>query len=222
MKKITLIILTVCFLMIGMSFREKTIKREVIEEVKAEVIDVENPIQFYQNKYQNDDIVGLISISNLFEDEIIVQTSDNAYYLEHDLSGNYFSGGSLFVDYRIDLENTNKIIIYGHSSSRIDIPFSRLQKYLEESYFAENNVINLTTKEGTYSYKIFSVMLLDNDYFYTRLSFDDKTWLEHLKEYQDQSLYKINYTFSNDSDLLVLQTCSQEYEGKYVVIAAIR
>ena len=221
MKKITLIVFALCFLVLGMSFREKTIEREVIEDSKARVMDNINPVKVYQDKYNNDDIVGIVSINNLLENELIVQGNDNEYYLEHDLLGNYFSGGSLFVDYRINLDDTKKIIVYGHSSSRIDIPFSKLQQYLDKEFFYENPDITLTTKNGTDNYKIFSVMLLDNDYFYTRLSFDDKTWLEHLKEYQDKSLYKTDFTFNKDSKLLVLQTCSQQYKGKYVVIAAI-
>ena len=79
----------------------------------------------------------------------------------------------------------------------------------------------MTTKDGTSDYKVFSVMLLDDDYFYTRLSFSDDEWLEHLEEYQDKSLYKNDVTFNSNSKLLVLQTCSQQYKGKYVVIAAI-
>ena len=221
MKKIMIVFLGVCLLVLGITFPNKTVEKEVVREVKAEVMDAINPLEIYQDEYNNQDIVGLLSINNLFNKEIIVQGSDNDYYLEHDLVGNYFSGGSLFVDYRIDLDNTNKIIIYGHSSSRIDIPFSKLQNYLDEDFFDNNMDIVLTTKDGTINYRVFSVMLLDEDYFYTRLYFDKDSWIEHLKEYQEKSLYKNNVTINEESKLLVLQTCSQQYKGKYVVIAAI-
>ena len=64
-----------------------------------------------------------------------MQTTDNEFYMNHNNKKEEFIGGSLFVDYRINLNSTRKIIIYGHSSSTVDIPFTKLLGYKKQDFF---------------------------------------------------------------------------------------
>ena len=192
--------------------------QEKIQETKETVVTNEEK----QEPYQNDDIVGSLSIEGLIDDEVLVQGDDNEYYLTHNVKKEEFIGGSLFVDYRIDLDNTKKIIIYGHSSKDIDIPFSILEQYVNTYFLKEHPNIELTINEEVSLYQVFSIMVLKEDYFYTRLSFSDESYLEHLNEIKEKSLYPIDYEASLEDEILILQTCSQSVEGEYIVVAAVK
>ena len=61
---------------------------------------------------KNQDEKLTLSINDLIQNEKVMQTTDNEFYMNHNNKKEKFIGGSLFVDYRIDLNNTRKIIIY--------------------------------------------------------------------------------------------------------------
>ena len=66
------------------------------EEIKI------NKINLLREYYNNDDIVGIISIEGIKDFNYpIVQTTNNDYYLNHNYYKNYDSYGSIYADYRI-------------------------------------------------------------------------------------------------------------------------
>mgnify|MGYP004663703853 FL=1 len=111
---------------------------------KEEILDSDVPsyqanlgkgVSRWRDEYQNEDIKATISLDN--DDFLypVVQTLDNQYYLNHDYSKNKDSLGTIYADYRVNLEGERKILIFGHSSVVDDVPFNCLEKYYDESFF---------------------------------------------------------------------------------------
>lgn len=65
-------------------------------------------------------------------------------------------------------------------------------------------------------------MLIEGDYFYTRLNFDDNLWLKHLNKLKEKSIHKANYIPNKKDEILILQTCSTTYKNNYIVISAYK
>ena len=75
-----------------------------------------------RNKYNNNDVVGILEIDNTDYIVPIMQANDNEYYLNHTPDGKENFMGSVYLDYRVDIDSSKKLLIYGHNSSNIDMP----------------------------------------------------------------------------------------------------
>ena len=215
-KKIAVVSIIICLLVIMIpSKEEKQIVDNKQQEIKSEEITT-TPVV----KQENTDQKFTLSINNLITKEPVMQTTDNEFYMNHNNKKEEFIGGSLFVDYRINLNSTRKIIIYGHSSSTVDIPFTKLLGYKKQDFFLKHQDIELNYKDKKETYQVFTVMLLKEDYFYTRLEFTDETFKKHLEELKKKSIYDTGINIDKTNKILILQTCSQDEDGLYLVIGA--
>ena len=215
-KKIAVVSIIICLLVIMIpSKEEKQIVDNKQQEIKSEEITT-TPVVNQENKDQK----FTLSINNLITKEPVMQTTDNEFYMNHNNKKEEFIGGSLFVDYRVNLNSTRKIIIYGHSSSTVDIPFTKLLGYKKQDFFLKHQDIELNYKDKKEIYQVFTVMLLKEDYFYTRLEFPDETFIKHLEELKEKSIYDTGINIDKTNKLLILQTCSQDEAGLYLVIGA--
>jgi len=215
-KKIAVVSIIICLLVIMIPSREeKQIVDNKQQEIKSEEITT-TPVVNQENTDQK----FTLSINNLITKEPVMQTTDNDFYMNHNNKKEEFIGGSLFVDYRINLNSTRKIIIYGHSSSTVDIPFTKLLGYKKQDFFLNHQDIELDYKDKRETYQVFTVMLLKEDYFYTRLEFSDETFIKHLEELKKKSIYDTGINIDKTNKILILQTCSQDEDGLYLVIGA--
>lgn len=215
-KKIAVVSIIICLLIIMIpSKEEKQIVDNKQQEIKSEEITT-TPVVNQENKDQK----FTLSINNLITKEPVMQTTDNEFYMNHNNKKEEFIGGSLFVDYRVNLNSTRKIIIYGHSSSTVDIPFTKLLGYKKQDFFLKHQDIELSYKDKKEIYQVFTVMLLKEDYFYTRLEFTDEAFIKHLEELKEKSIYDTGINIDKTNKLLILQTCSQDEDGLYLVIGA--
>lgn len=215
-KKIAVVSIIICLLVIMIpSKEEKQIVDNKQQEIKSEEITT-TPVVNQENTDQK----FTLSINNLITKEPVMQTTDNEFYMNHNNKKEEFIGGSLFVDYRVNLNSTRKIIIYGHSSSTVDIPFTKLLGYKKQDFFLNHRDIELDYKDKQETYQVFTVMLLKEDYFYTRLEFTDETFKKHLEELKKKSIYDTGINIDKINKILILQTCSQDEDGLYLVIGA--
>ena len=194
-----------------------------IKTLPDESTNYEEEINKLKYTYQNDDIVGILKIDSLSIDSIITKHSDNEYYLNHDIYKNNSSLGNPFLDYRVDINNSKQINIYGHNSHHYDIPFAKLDAYLDESFYFNNKYINLITNEYSLTYEIFAVYgIFNNDNEHMHVYFNNDTqWLEHINTMKDKSIYNTNTQLSKEDKILTLQTClfNSSY-GNYLIINA--
>ena len=124
-KKVAVVSIIICLLIIMIPDRVKETHQVEKQATNIQATDI-NTTTTVKEEEKNLDEKLTLSINNLIQNEKVMQTTDNEFYMNHNTKKEEFIGGSLFVDYRIDLNNTRKIIIYGHSSSTVDIPFTKL------------------------------------------------------------------------------------------------
>lgn len=218
-KKVAVVSIIICLLIIMIPDRVKETPQVEKQAINVQATDI-NTTATVKEEEKNQDEKLTLSINDLIQNEKVMQTTDNEFYMNHNNKKEKFIGGSLFVDYRIDLNNTRKIIIYGHSSSTVDIPFTKLLGYKKQSFLINHHNIELTYPDKKEIYQIFTVMLLKEDYFYTRLALDDEKFIKHLEELKKKSIYDTGINIENTNKILILQTCSQDEDGQYLVIGA--
>ena len=184
--------------------------------------DTVNKVQELRDKYNNNDIVGNVKIDGTNIDEAVLKYKDNDYYLHHDNYGNYEINGSIFLDHRINLED-RKVLIFGHSSIYEDIPFNELEKYYNYDFYKEHKYITLSTEVEEYKYEIFSVYVETYDFTYMNLKIDDDKYNSDLKKYKNNSIYDTGVKVSDNDEVIILQTCSNDnkyknYKKKFLLV----
>lgn len=212
------------------TLKNKTINSNTIE-VNYEInkIDYEEELNKVRNKYNNNDIVGILSNSDDTLNEIVMQSTDNDYYLEHTVYHESNWRGQTFLDYRNDINNSDKLIIYGHNSNYYNLPFKVLENYYNKSYYDENKYLYLQTNLNKYKYEIFSVYVEVSDWdYYNKMKFNTKDeYYNHILKLKNKSMYDTNVLVNKDDKILIIQTCStnkeySNYENKFLLIIAKR
>ena len=232
---ILLVMLIVSILTFNIYKYNNTLKSKIINsntiEVNYEInkIDYEEELNKVRNKYNNNDIVGILSNSDDTLNEIVMQSTDNDYYLEHTVYHESNWRGQTFLDYRNDINNSDKLIIYGHNSNYYNLPFKVLENYYNKSYYDENKYLYLQTNLNKYKYEIFSVYVEVSDWdYYNKMKFNTKDeYYNHILKLKNKSMYDTNVSVNEDYKILIIQTCSTKkeysnYENKFLLIIAKR
>ena len=186
-------------------------------------IDYEGIINKIRNEYQNNDIIGILSIDNTDYKVPILQGEDNSYYLNHTPDGKENFMGSIYLDYRVNIDSSRKLLIYGHNSSRIDMPFKILEEFYDINYFNNHKYMSIITSNTEKKYEIFSVYVETSDFSYMNLKLSDEEFSNQFKMFKDKSLYDTGVEVIDTDEVLVLQTCSthrdySNYKYKYLLI----
>jgi len=172
--------------------------------------------------------VGNIKIEN--EDSfssIIMQASDNTFYLNHDRYGRKNVFGETFLDYRTN-EKSKILILYGHNSKNVRLPFKIFESYYSKDYYNSHKFIDLEIKKEKRRYEIFSVFVETENWDYLDISFPTKkSYYDHLYNLSKKSIYNTGYEVSGDEEVLIVQTCStkKEYQGfdrKFLLVISRR
>ncbi len=226
---LVIVIITSIVLLISKKKEEKETFTEVKEstipyiEEETEEISIEDEIKELKNSYNNNDIIGIISIKGGDLNTPVVQTKDNQYYLKYSLTKKRSIIGAVFMDYRVN-SNSKQINIYGHNSTKYKPPFQKLEKYLEKSYYKDHNILELKVNNEKKSYEIFSIVIADKVGTEEHMNIKyktDKEYYNHFKRLKNRSLYETGVNIEESDDVLVLQTCIYgKYKGKLLVIVA--
>ena len=182
-----------------------------------------NIIDEYRNKYNNNDIIGILKIDGLGISSLIVQGNDNEYYLNHLENKDSSVYGSLMLDYRTNLNNSKINLIYGHMSKSDATPFTKLDKYLNYDFYKNNKLIEITDENYKYKYEIFSVAKISkNEYRHLTIKFNnDNELLNQYNWFKDISMYKNDISLNSSDNILILQTCTKNSNEFILVIAKL-
>jgi sortase B len=167
-----------------------------------------------QNRFKkllqtNEDIVGWLRIENTNIDYPVLQAEDNDFYLKHDIQKDNNVNGSIFMDYRNNIETNNRhIIVYGHNMKNRTM-FTSLLNYESRWYLEQHPIIEFDTLYGNEKWEIFSVHFTDTDYDYIKTEFiDDEHFRSYMDDLQKKSLHKTQIKLSDKDVVLTLSTCS--------------
>lgn len=177
-----------------------------------------------QEEYNTNELVATLEIQNTDYKTVIMQGSDNDYYLNHMPDGTYKFPGSIFLDYRVSVNDSDILLIYGHSSFIYDLPYEIIENYYYEDFYKEHKYVILNTKNGERKYEVVSAYVETEDFDYMKIEFDSKEErLEHLNKLKEKSNYDTGVNFDKDDNILILQTCSTNsryygYSKSYMLV----
>ena len=176
-----------------------------------------NAITKLQEEYNNKDIKGILKVANT--NIVLVQGIDNSYYLNHLIDKKINKTGSVFIDYRTNIDTSRQVNIYGHSSDYYNVSFNILKKYLNKKFYLDNKYIYIDTIDKSYKYEIFSVKVTsDEDHLKVIFNNLDE-FNNHLIKLKNNSLYDTGVSVNENDKLLVLQTCINNNPlGKLLII----
>ena len=232
-KKVLLLIIIILIVLVVLGFCLYKLKSNKNYYLNVDIEsnnNVNNPINYedvinnLRKEYNNEDIKGILEIDNTDYIVPVLQGSDNDYYLSHDAYGNKNGMGSIYLDYRVNIDTSRKLLIYGHNSSNIDMPFKILEEFYDKDYYDNHKYVLLTTSTTKKKYEIFSVYVEPEDYSYMNINFSsDSEYLNHLKKLKSKSMYDTGVEVTSDDEILILQTCSthkdyHNYQKKYLLI----
>ncbi len=174
-------------------------------------------------KKENSDIVGWIRVDKTNINYPIVQSTDNEYYLNHSFNKTYNKNGSIFGDYRNDLENLKKnSIIYGHHLLNKTMFGTISNLFTKEWQENSSHLINLKTSSKIYNWNIFSIYEVQTETYYLANEFTSEYYYkEFIKTLKNRTIYDFNYDISNTTNILTLSTCNDNNTGRLVVHAAL-
>lgn len=183
----------------------------VKEDRKVLIINNSNN---YEEKYK----IGVLKIVNTNFDKVLVQTTDNIFFLNHDINGNDSNVGSVFLDYRNNLTD-KKLLIYGHNSRTLnEAPFHFLENYLDLSFSNKYDKLILETVSNTFSYQLFTVMVVTNDFQHVNLNWSNNGYLNHIAWLKNNSIFDFQVEVSNNDQIILFQTCYYEPDDSYLIV----
>lgn len=172
-------------------------------------------VDFTKLKKINSNTKGWIKVNGTTINYPFVQTKDNKYYLNHAFDNSYNSGGWVFLDYRNNLDFSDKnTILYAHSNLNKTM-FWSLRKIFSKKWLNDKNnyIIKLTTEKYNTLWQVFSIYHIPTTSDYIQVNFDNlmefTDWSTHLI---DRSFYQFNTVISNNDKVLTLSSCYSENE----------
>jgi len=177
----------------------------------------------------NPDTVGWIAIPGTVISYPVVQTNDNAKYLDISFEGKYSKAGTPFADMDNEMHALDaNTIIYGHNmgSGRTDM-FGSLTEYKDNDYFSSHRYIQFNTVYEQHGWwRVFAVIeydVRDDSFDPMQIRFADTVgfnkWIDKVKAV---SLHDTDFEILLSDRILTLSTCDKSRygrEGRLLVMA---
>jgi len=186
------------------------LEKDQINEIFSEDIDIDS----IKEEYNNQETVGRLEIPGVFN-LIISQAKDNEYYTYYNIYKKRDVKGSEFLDFRNKVED-KQINIYGHNSTTYDVPFKKIEKFLDEDFFNNNQYILFQHKNGRRIYQIASIKKVDQNSPHMKLNPENRQ--EHINSLTTDSINSRNLDYSENTNIIVLQTCVTRNSGNYYIL----
>lgn len=198
----------------------KKINDEIVEKViKDDRIDFKALLKI------NPDTVGYLKVKNTNINYAVVKQKDNRFYLTHNFKKEYNIAGWIFVDYRNQVDGTDKnITIYGHNM-RDGSMFGSLKKTLYSDWYGdkENLKISFDTPKDNYIYEVFSLYRIKKEEYYTKNTFEsDKEYESFLNKLKERSYVNFDKKLSSKDKIITLSTCDTNNKYRIILHAVLK
>ena len=164
-------------------------------------------IDFEKLQEINPDVKGWLIIPAADVDHVVVQGTDNEYYVHRNLYEEYQYSGTIFIDHRWNLEKSKNLLVYGHNMSN-DTMLGQLECYLDPEVCQEYPYFWYVTPEHVYKCEIFSLYITDIYDNYTQTDFlAENDFLEFVDRVLYKSYYDFGLTVEAEDKLFSISTC---------------
>lgn len=177
--------------------------------------DPENSDEGYTLADLSDDAMGWLYIDDTSIDFPIMQSDDNAFYLNHDPLGHFMLSGSIFIDFQCSGDFSDPFtVVHGHHMEG-GAMFGVLQEYLDGNYFDAHRTGNIVTRDGRLlKLEIFAVGIVSG---YDDMIYDPQYAGEVMREYIPYIAMFYHEPFSYDH-VLCLSTCKTPRSTDRIVV----
>ena len=178
--------------------------------------------EYLANKFKgllatNSETVAYVYIPGTQLDEPVVQTTDNATYLDKRFDGvNEPLMGTVFMDADNKKDFSDRLTwLFGHARGS-KVPDHRMFKdvnyYSRQEYFDKHPYVVIETPERKYYYEAVAMIIVPEETAFYRTSFDDDADFEKQLTtiYDTAQVKKPNVKVSSKDKYLVLSTCREE------------
>ena len=192
---------------------------------------------------KNNDIQGFLRIDELDLYSILTKTSDNEYYLYHDIKDSKNDSGHPFIDFKNKSLDDDIILVYSKTSNA---EMNKLAKLFNRDLFNKEIVLNLYMGNEASEYELLAVkmtdQLVDSEelikqeytiYHDTTDTIEEKTIedeeeVEEVEEEKsisnillsDNKYCKENCTISPEDNILVIELRNEELNHSNIVVIA--
>ena len=175
--------------------------------------------RFDKYKAINKESVAYVNIPGTELDEPVVQTTDNATYLDKTFDGGYQPYlGTVFMDTDNKKDFSDRLTwLFGHArGSKVGDHrmFNDVNYFDKQEFFDKHPYVVIETPERKYYYEAIAMIIVPETTAFYRTSFDDdKDFETQLSAvYDDAQIKKPNVKVSAKDKYLVLSTCREEDE----------
>ena len=178
--------------------------------------------EYLANKFKgllatNSETVAYVYIPGTQLDEPVVQTTDNATYLDKRFDGvNEPLMGTVFMDADNKKDFSDRLTwLFGHARGS-KVPDHRMFKdvnyFSRQDYFDKHPYVVIETPERKYYYEAVAMIIVPEETAFYRTSFDDDADFEKQLTtiYDTAQVKKPNVKVSSKDKYLVLSTCREE------------
>lgn len=178
--------------------------------------------EYLANKFKgllatNSETVGYVYIPGTQLDEPVVQTTDNATYLDKTFDGGYQPlMGAVFMDADNKKDFSDRLTwLFGHArGSKVadHRMFKDVNYFSRQDYFDKHPYVVIETPERKYYYEAVAMIIVPEETAFYRTSFDDDADFEKQLTtiYDTAQVKKPNVKVSSKDKYLVLSTCREE------------
>ncbi|MDE6141339.1 MAG: class B sortase [Bacilli bacterium] len=157
----------------------------------------------------------------------VVQGEDNDYYLNHDIYGNEDDRGTLFIDYRNNpmdsgtQELSDVTVIYGHNR-KSGAMFAPICNYKTQKFYDRHPYGVIIAENGdVYKIDFFAGVIVDGSNslnVYASDFIDESQFNAYFDNIVSNSTFESDCKVQFGDKIILLQTCSYEYDGaKYLL-----
>ena len=203
---------------------EEKLKNFQLLNTEVKQVDRNTKYLLLRQKYDNPEIKGTLSIEGIGLETLLLQTTNNSYYMSHLPDKEVSTLGSTFIDYRSNLTDGFQVNIYGHNSTRIDTDFHKLEKFLDKDSFDKYQELIIETEEGINHYQIFFVKVIteETDDVHTKIMNKNENFTNHINDITRNSRYIREYNLES-KQVVILQTCLlKDSHEKYLLVGAYK
>ena len=171
--------------------------------------------------YENDDIVGRISIDGTSIDVPVVQAFDNSFYRHHDIRRVPNENGWVFLDSVMNLgEHNNHLVLHG-SSLQYGALFNYLPNFVDQSLFDRSPMVRFTTDHDEYWFEIFSFYIDDGNFAFADVN-NESGWGDWIDLFAIRTMHPTSMQVSGADRVLTL--IAHRYAGsqeRYILHARL-
>ena len=191
------------------------------------VAKADNQIDFKSLQKQNSDIYSWIYIPNTNINYPVLQSRlDDNLYLDHDIYKNYSFSGSIYSQICNNRDYSDRVtVLYGHNMANGSM-FATLHRFYDTDFFNKNKYIYVYTPDRKLTYEIVSAFEYDDRHIMNSFDFSDDNvfsdYLDMIENPHSVSVNKRNMKLTTDDKILVLSTCLDSGDGRYLVQGVLK